>query len=300
MVYMATALQSPTLPATEPSPTLPETADPLTEGWRRRLARFRERRRAVSPLAPTTTRTLVATCTYNERDNIERLIEAILEAVPGAHVLVVDDGSPDGTGRVVDELASEDPRVHVVHRAGKLGLGSAILEALRWAIRHEYDFMVSMDADFSHAPADLPKLLGATGSADVVIGSRYIPGGGIIGWGFKRHFMSSMINVYARLLLGLHARDCSGGYRCYRLASVRRVDLDRIASRGYSWQEEFLFYCQQVGCRIEEVPITFLDRQSGESKISMREAWFALWVLLATAVRRFAGLRGAHGSADKR
>lgn len=248
----------------------------------------------------TTTRTLVATCTYNERDNIRELIAAILENVPEAHVLVVDDSSPDGTGQIVDKYAAEEERVHVIHRAGKLGLGSAILEALRFAIERDYDFMVNMDADFSHPPTDLPKLVDAMSAADVVIGSRYIPGGGVVGWGVKRHFMSSMINVYSRLLLGLRARDCSGGFRCYRLARMRQIDFDRITSRGYSWQEEFLYYCQRVGCRITEVPIIFQDRRSGESKINMKEAWLALWVLFVTGVRRCVGLRRSSDPVDKR
>ncbi len=289
MVYMAGTLQS---------PTIPETAE-FAEGWQRRLASFRERRGFVSPMTQTTTRTLVATCTYNERENIRELLAEILETVPDAHVLVVDDGSPDGTGPLVDEYAAEDARVHVIHRAGKLGLGSAILEALRFAIEHDYDFMVNMDADFSHPPADLPRLIDAMSTADVVIGSRYVPGGGVVGWGFKRHFMSRMINVYSRLLLGLRARDCSGGFRCYRLDRMRQIDFDRITSKGYSWQEEFLYYCQRVGCRITEVPIIFQDRRSGESKIDMKEAWLALWVLFGTGVRRCIGLRRRRGPVDK-
>ncbi len=280
MVYMAVTLQSPTIPGTAES----------TEGWQRRLASFRERRGFVSPMTQTTTRTLVATCTYNERENIRELLEAILEVIPEAHVLVVDDGSPDGTGSLVDEYAAENARVHVIHRAGKLGLGSAILEAMRFAIEHDYDYMVNMDADFSHSPADLPRLVEAMSSADVVIGSRYIPGGGVVGWGFKRHCMSSMINLYSRLLLGLRARDASGGFRCYRLARVRQIDFDCITSKGYSWQEEFLYYCQRVGCRITEIPIIFQERRSGESKIDLREAWLALWLLFFTAVRRCLGV----------
>ncbi len=290
MVYMTSALESPTLPA----------ADRLAEGWQRRLASFRKRRGSASHMTARATRTLVATCTYNERENIRELIAAIVETVPEAHVLVVDDGSPDGTGELADDCAAEDARVHVMHRPAKLGLGSAILEALRFAIRHDYDFMVNMDADFSHPPADLPRILDAARSADVVIGSRYVPGGGVVGWGFKRRFISSMINVYSRLLLGLRARDASGGFRCYRLDRVRRIDFGRIASRGYSWQEEFLFYCQQAGCRIAEVPIIFHDRRSGESKINMKEAWQALWMIFVTGVRRCLRLTGADGSADNR
>lgn len=247
-----------------------------------------------------TTRTLISTATYNERENIRALIEAILESVPDAHVLVVDDASPDGTGEIVDECAARDPRVRVIHRSGKLGLGSAILAALRFAIRENYDLFVNMDADFSHSPGDLPRLIEAMDDADVVIGSRYIPGGGVIGWGFRRRFMSSMINVYSRLLLGLRARDSSGGFRCYRVSRMREIDFDRIRSRGYSWQEEFLFYCQRAGCRIREVPITFRDRQAGASKINLSEAALALWILFATAVRRLPGLRGRTGPADKR
>lgn len=251
-------------------------------------------------MTPKTKRTLISTATYNEQENIRELIAEILETVPDAHVLVVDDASPDGTGALVDACAARDARVHVIHRAGKLGLGSAILEALRFAIREDYELMVNMDADFSHPPADLPRLLEAMSSADVVIGSRYVPGGGVVGWGFRRRFMSSMINVYSRLLLGLRVRDSSGGFRCYRISRMREIDLDRILSRGYSWQEEFLFYCQRAGCRIREVPITFHDRRSGSSKVNLREAAAALGILSATAVRRLPGLRGSSDPADKR
>lgn len=291
MVYMTTTtLQSPTIPGTAKS----------ADGWQRRMARFRERRGFTSPMNQTATRALVATCTYNERENIQGLLEAIRSSVPDADVLVVDDGSPDGTGTLADEWAERDERVHVIHRAGKLGLGTAILEALRFAIKHDYDFMVNMDADFSHSPSDLPRLMDAMRSADVAIGSRYVPGGGVTGWGFKRHFMSSMINLYSRLLLGLRVRDCSGAFRCYRLSSMRLIDFDDIASRGYSWQEEFLYHCQRVGCRITEVPITFEDRRAGESKINLKEAWLALWILFVTGARRCLGLRRRRTPVDMR
>lgn len=226
------------------------------------------------------------TATYNERENIEPLLEAILRSLPQGHVLVIDDGSPDGTGELADAYASRDVRVHVLHRAGKLGLGSAILEGMRYAIGHDYDFLINMDADFSHAPKYLPDLLAGMSQHDVMIGSRYIPGGGVVGWNWRRKFMSWAINVYSRLLLGLNARDCSGGFRCYRVAKLKEIDFEKIYSRGYSFQEEFLFRCKRVGCRIAESPIVFEDRRFGASKINWKEAVSALWTLLYTAVRR--------------
>jgi dolichol-phosphate mannosyltransferase len=225
-------------------------------------------------------RALVTLCTYNERENLSALVPEIRRTLPDADVLVIDDGSPDGTGALADELSASDPRIRVLHRAGKLGLGSAILAGLRRAIADGYDFVINMDADFSHDPSHLPALLACMERADVAIGSRYVPGGGIEGWGALRHFMSQGINWYARLLLGLSTRDNSGAYRCYRCSKLRQIDLDRVRARGYAFQEEILFHCRLAGCRFAETPIIFHDRRYGTSKINWRESAAALWIIL--------------------
>ncbi len=231
-------------------------------------------------------RILVTLCTYNERENLEPLVEEVRRHVPEADVLVVDDNSPDGTGQLADKLAEQDPHVRVLHRQGKLGLGSATLAGFRYAIDHGYDWLVNLDADFSHPPRYLPDLLAKRGQADVVVGSRYVPGGRIEGWGLWRHFMSRGINTYARWLLGLPVRDCSGAFRCYRVAKLKELDLDGVWSRGYSFQEEILFRCRQAGCRFVEVPITFEDRRFGQSKINWKEAVVALGLLFLLALSR--------------
>lgn len=231
-------------------------------------------------------KTLICMATYNEKENLEPLLDAILAQLSDAEVLIVDDNSPDGTGDLADNYAARDRRVHVLHRKGKLGLGSAIMDAMRFAMDHDYAFMVNMDADFSHPPHYLPKMIEGMRDYDVMIGSRYIPGGGVVGWNWRRKFMSRSINVYSQLLLGLKARDCSGGFRCYRVAKLRDIDFGKVVSRGYSFQEEFLYHCRKVGCRIGETPIVFENRKFGKSKINMKEAVTAMWILLATAVKR--------------
>jgi dolichol-phosphate mannosyltransferase len=231
-------------------------------------------------------RTLVVLATYNERDNLEPLVCEILKHLPDADVLVVDDASPDGTGDIADRLAEQNRRINVLHRAGKLGLGTATLDAMRLAISRDYDFVVIMDADFSHPPRNLPDLTAGMEHCDVMIGSRYVAGGNVVGWTRKRKLMSWAINVYSRLLLGLKARDCSGAFRCYRVGKLRELDFSRVYSKGYSFQEEILYHCQRAGCRIGETPIVFEDRRYGQSKINLKEAVTALWALLYTAVRR--------------
>lgn len=230
--------------------------------------------------APGSEKTLVTVATYNERENLPELLDAILAVVPDAHVLVIDDNSPDGTGELADRRAAEDPRVHVLHRAGKLGLGTAVIAGMRYALEHDYDNMLNLDADFSHNPKHIPALLAGMQHADVTIGSRYVPGGGVVGWGFGRHLMSSGINWYARLLLRLPVRDTSGAFRCYRVSKLRELDLDSVQSRGYSFQEEILYHCRRAGCRLAETPIVFEDRRFGSSKINRAEAMAALWIIL--------------------
>ena len=247
-------------------------------------------------------RILVTLCTYNERDNIESLIQQIQAQLPPAEILVIDDNSPDGTGDLADRMAGNDPKVHVLHRSGKLGLGSATLAGFQYAIDNGYDFVVNMDADFSHHPRYLPSLLermaDADVAADVAIGSRYVADGGIQGWGLLRHFMSRGINAYARLFLGLPTRDNSGSYRCYRVERLAEVDFASIRSRGYSFQEEILFRCHRVGCRLVEVPIVFEDRRFGESKINWRESVSAIWILFRIGLER--AVRKSHSPDAKR
>lgn len=233
--------------------------------------------------------TLVTVATYNEIENLPRLVAAILAAAPHADVLVVDDNSPDGTGRWCDEARQREPRLHVLHRSGKLGLGTATIAAMRYAIEHNYHYVLNMDADFSHDPKHLPTLIAGMDSPagptiDVMIGSRYIRGGGVEGWPFYRKLMSKLVNFYARLLLRLDVRDCSGAYRCYRTSLLSQVDFDAVRSRGYSFQEEILWRLKRLGARMAETPITFVDRVYGNSKISTREAFAALWVIFSLAV----------------
>jgi dolichol-phosphate mannosyltransferase len=229
-----------------------------------------------SRIEATTGRTIVTICTYNERENITRLIPQILKALPSADVLVVDDNSPDGTAELAREMGRSDPRVKLLFRTAKEGLGAATLAGLRWAIDQGYDFVLNMDADLSHHPRHLQAVRDCMSFADVGIGSRYVPGGSIVGWSLKRHVMSQGINVYSRVLLGLRSKDCSGAFRCYRVSKLCEIDFDRFRSRGYAFQEEMLYRCARVGCRLAETPIVFEDRIVGQSKINIREMVRAL------------------------
>ncbi len=239
---------------------------------------------------------LVTVATYNEIENLPRLVEEILKYVPEADILVVDDNSPDGTGRWCDEKAATEPRLHCLHRQGKLGLGTAITAGMKYGIEHGYRYVLNMDADFSHNPKYLPDLLAGMDPAggppvDVMIGSRYVPGGGIEGWPWKRHFMSRGVNLYARGLLGLKPKDCSGGLRCYRTSLLARIDLDGIRSKGYSFQEEVLWLLKREGGVFGESPIIFVDRQRGHSKINSGEARAALRIILVLGLRNLLGLK---------
>ena len=232
---------------------------------------------------------LVTLATYNERDNLPELIASIFAVEPNVEVLVIDDNSPDGTGELADKMAAEDARIHVLHRAAKLGLGTATIAGMQYAIDHDYEFVLNLDADFSHHPRYIPALLAGMADHDVMIGSRYVPGGGVPGWPLKRRLMSKAINGYARLFLRLPARDTSGAFRCYRVASLRQIDFTRIISRGYSFQEEMLYWCRRAGCRIGETPIVFEDRRHGSSKINRGEALAALRIIF------WLGLKGMFG-----
>lgn len=231
-------------------------------------------------------RVLVSLCTFNERENLAALIPDVLAVAPQAEVLVVDDNSPDGTGGLVEEMAAQDARIHLITRPSKLGLGSATLETFRYAINQSFDLLVNLDADFSHPPRFIPSLIEAASRADVVIGSRYVPGGAIPNWGLRRRAMSWSINSYARLMLGLNTRDNSGAFRCYRVAKLKELDLTRIRSQGYAFLEEILYRCRLIGCTFAEVPITFEERRFGHTKINWREAVEAVRLLTVLPFER--------------
>jgi len=235
-------------------------------------------------------KTLVTVATYNELENLPGLVEEIFRVVPEVDLLVIDDNSPDGTGDWCDRKAAEDARVHCLHREGKLGLGTATIAAMRYGIEQGYRYVLNMDADFSHQPRYLGDLIAGMDPpdgppVDVMIGSRYVPGGGVEGWPLRRHVMSRGVNCYARWLLGLKPRDCSGAYRCYRRSLLSQLDFTAIRSRGYSFQEEVLWHLKRLGARFGETPITFIDRQRGSSKIDAKEAAAALWIILGLGVR---------------
>ena len=214
--------------------------------------------------------TLVIIPTYNERENVTRLIPSILAVDPALDVLVVDDNSPDGTADAADALAERTGRVRVLRRPRKLGLGTAYADGFRYALRHRYDVIVQMDADFSHRPEDLPRLLEAARSADVVVGSRNVPGGRAESWSPIRHLVSKGGSLYARTVLGLPIRDCSSGFKCFRRAALEALDLEQLESNGYAFQVEVNYACMCAGLRFAEVPIVFPDRQRGASKMSWR------------------------------
>lgn len=218
-------------------------------------------------------RTLVVMPTYNERENIERTVDAVIASAPGADILVVDDASPDGTGDLADGLAhTHAGRVRVLHREGKNGLGSAYLEGFALAVAAGYGMICEMDADGSHSPSDLPALIGAVrGGADVAIGSRRIAGGRVIGWGPRRHLMSWGAMNFARIALGLRTKDVTAGFRCYSADVVRHLLSQGVESDGYAFQEETLFLVERAGFRVRELPTVFRDRERGTSKLSRQD-----------------------------
>ncbi len=238
-------------------------------------------------------KTLVVIATYNEIENLPPLVAEIFRYLPAAEVLVVDDNSPDGTGRWCDAKAAEEPRLKCLHREGKLGLGTAVIAAMKYAIAQGYSYVLTMDADFSHPPKCLPAIVAGMEpqgrNVDVMIGSRYVPGGGVEGWGLKRHVMSRGVNFYSRWLLGLPIKDCSGNYRCYRSDVLARIDFDRIRSRGYSLTEEILWCLKRVCARFGETPIVFVDRQRGKSKINGKEAVTALRIIFSLGMKSLFG-----------
>jgi dolichol-phosphate mannosyltransferase len=228
-------------------------------------------------------RALIVVPTYNERENVAEVVDRFLAAAPEAEILFVDDNSPDGTGEVLDGLARANPRVHVLHRAGKLGLGTAYLDGFRWGLARGFEYLLEMDADFSHDPKYLPDLLElAEAGADVVVGSRYVEGGGTENWGAGRKLISRGGSLYARTILGVKIRDLTSGFICWRRTALEAIDLESIRSNGYSFQIEMKYRALRAGLRVVETPIVFVDRRVGQSKMSRAiflEALGMVWKL---------------------
>lgn len=239
-----------------------------------------------------TGRVLVVIPTYNEALTIQKVVARVRTAVDSSHVLVVDDGSPDGTGRIADRIAELDDHVDVLHRACKEGLGAAYVAGFRWGLAHGYEALVEMDADGSHQPEELPRLLTALDDADLVLGSRYVPGGRVVNWPGHRELLSRGGNLYTRLALGIPLRDATGGFRAFRADTLRSLDLDDVASHGYCFQVDLAWRAVRAGLRVVEVPITFVERVEGTSKMSGAVVREALWrVTQWGLMRRFEQLR---------
>lgn len=213
-------------------------------------------------------RTLICMPTYNEAENLVPITRAIHEVVPDVHILVIDDNSPDGTGRIADGLAEADARIHVLHRTAKEGLGRAYIAGFRWALERDYDYILEMDADFSHQPRYLPEMIEQLGSYDVVVGSRYVAGGGTEDWGLARRLISRGGGFYSRMILSIDVRDLTAGFVGWRRHVLETLDLDSIEASGYVFQIEMKYRAHQAGFRILEIPITFPDRKVGESKMT--------------------------------
>jgi len=224
-------------------------------------------------------RVLVIIPTYNEAKNLPQIVPAILLQDPRIEILVVDDSSPDGTGRLADEMGAREPRIHCLHRTAKEGLGRAYIAGFRWALLHGFDFIFEMDADFSHDPAFLPRFLEAIREADLVLGSRYKTGVNVINWPVSRLLLSLGANAYARWITGLPLTDSTGGFKCFRRAVLQAIDLDAVRSNGYAFQIEMSFRAWKKGFRITEVPIIFHDRVEGQSKMNKRIVREAIWMV---------------------
>ncbi len=224
-------------------------------------------------------RGIVVVPTYNERENIEELINKVLSVSPIIDILIVDDNSPDGTGEIVDRMAKENSRIKVIHRPGKMGLGSAYVEGFKYALKEGYDFIMEMDADFSHNPEDIPRFIEKIKEYDLVIGSRYINGVSVVNWPISRLFLSYFANIYARFITGVPIKDLTGGFKCFRREVLEAIDLDSIMSDGYAFQIEMNYRAYKKGFRITEIPIIFIERRAGASKMSKKIVWEAFWLV---------------------
>ncbi|KOX04646.1 dolichol-phosphate mannosyltransferase [Streptomyces sp. NRRL B-3648] len=227
---------------------------------------------------------LVIIPTYNEAENIKSIVGRVRKAVPEAHVLIADDNSPDGTGKLADELAADDDHVHVLHRKGKEGLGAAYLAGFRWGLERDYGVLIEMDADGSHQPEELPRLLTALKGADLVLGSRWVPGGRVVNWPKSREFLSRGGSTYSRLMLDVPIRDVTGGFRAFRRATLEGLGLGEVASQGYCFQVDLARRAVKAGYHVVEVPITFVERALGDSKMSRDIVVEALWRVTAWGV----------------
>jgi dolichol-phosphate mannosyltransferase len=225
-------------------------------------------------------KTIIVVPTYNEIGNIFVVYEKIFKAVDKLNLLIVDDNSPDGTGAAADELAKKDNRVFVIHRQGKLGLGSAYIQGMKFAINKGFDFVVAMDADLSHDPVNLPRMIEMMKEYDLVIGSRYVKDGGMVNWGVGRFFISRLANRFCKWILQIAQEDCSGGYKCYRTDLLKKIDMNKLFSQGYSFQVEILYRALRLKAKVIEIPIVFVNRHEGESKLSMRELFQFGWTVL--------------------
>jgi dolichol-phosphate mannosyltransferase len=234
-------------------------------------------------------RALIIFPTYNERDNIEKIVHAVLPLDPRIHVLIVDDNSPDGTGEIADRLAKQEPNVHVLHRAEKQGLGPAYIAGFRWAIERKYDFVFEMDADFSHSPEYIRDFLREIQQFDLVIGSRYITGVNVINWPMARLLLSWFANKYTRVITGLPIHDATGGFKCFRLEVLETIDLDDVRSSGYSFQIEMNLRTWKKGFKMKEIPIIFFDRVAGTSKMSKKIVREAIWMVWLLKIRSMLG-----------
>ena len=244
---------------------------------------------------------LIILPTYNEAENVLRLSKEGLAQDPSLEILVVDDNSPDGTADLVESSLAEEPRLHLLRREQKLGLGSAYLAGFHYGLERGYRWILTMDCDFSHNPSDLPRMLAAMSDCDMVIGSRYVPGGGIANWTLDRRLLSRFANLYTRMLLRLPVRDCTSGYRCYSRSVLEAVDPFAIRSSGYSFLEDMVWRVHRGGFRIREIPIVFEDRRAGSSKIDRAEIYRAAWHVLATALKPPAlGSRSSEADADRK
>ena len=227
-------------------------------------------------------KTLIIIPTYNELENLPLLVEEVHKIVPHVDILVADDDSPDGTGKLADELAAKDERINVLHRKLKEGLGKAYVDGFQWALDRDYELIFEMDCDFSHQPKHLPEFIAATKDADLVLGSRYIKGGGTVGWGLSRKIISSGGNWYARMILGLPYKDLTGGFKCFRRKVLESLDIHNLYSFGYCFQIELTYRAHKKGFRIAQTPIIFPDRERGQSKMSgkiFKEAFVTVWKL---------------------
>lgn len=222
---------------------------------------------------------LIIVPTYNERENLEELVRRIFDQKLPTEILIVDDNSPDGTGALADEMAARDPRVHVMHRAGKMGLGSAYVAGFKWALARDYDAVFEMDADFSHNPDSLGDFLREIEHADLVLGSRYLHGVTVVNWPLSRLILSYTANLYSRIITGMPVKDLTGGFKCFRRQVLEAIDLDRVRSDGYAFQIEINFKAWRKGFRIQEIPILFVDRRAGVSKMSRRIVREAAWMV---------------------